>query len=210
MCAVCNGPGRFLCCERCPRSFHFTCLNPPLEEIPEGMWFCNKCTTQHNPPAKPPRGLFSELIDGINRRNPTSFRLPSDIRGYFVGVETGTLGEYVDVRDNKTQRFRYVSFIGCHFVRLWVNSSFFPRHTARVDSWKSMTRTNSRIRRGMPFFVTIAESLPLMANGLFPAIFALLAGIWIVLDRCQCLTLLRPKRSGCVLLMRIGYVLNPC
>lgn len=111
VCAVCNGPGRFLCCERCPRSFHFTCLNPPLEEIPEGMWFCNKCTTQHNPPAKPPRGLFSELIDGINRRNPTSFRLPSDIRGYFVGVETGTLGEYVDVRDNKTQRFRYVSHL---------------------------------------------------------------------------------------------------
>ncbi|RPA93164.1 hypothetical protein L873DRAFT_1706454 [Choiromyces venosus 120613-1] len=105
VCAVCNGPGRFLCCERCPRSFHFTCLNPPLEEVPEGMWFCNKCTTQHNPPPKPPRGLFVDLIDNINRRNPSSFRLPSEIRHYFVGVETGPLGEYVDVRDNKTQRF---------------------------------------------------------------------------------------------------------
>ncbi|KAH8150432.1 uncharacterized protein LAJ45_05644 [Morchella importuna] len=111
VCAVCNGPGRFLCCERCPRSFHFTCLNPPLEEIPEGMWFCNKCTSQHNPPVKPPRGLFSELIDGINRRNPTSFRLPPDIRGYFVGVETGALGEYVDVRDNKTQKFSKSGFV---------------------------------------------------------------------------------------------------
>ncbi|CAZ84076.1 unnamed protein product [Tuber melanosporum] len=105
VCAVCNGPGRFLCCERCPRSFHFTCLNPPLEEVPEGMWFCNKCTTQHNPPPKPPRGLFVDLLDNINRRNPSSFRLPSEIRNYFVGVETGPLGEYVDVRDNKTQRF---------------------------------------------------------------------------------------------------------
>ncbi|KAH0608388.1 uncharacterized protein H6S33_001522 [Morchella sextelata] len=111
VCAVCNGPGRFLCCERCPRSFHFTCLNPPLEEIPDGMWFCNKCTSQHNPPVKPPRGLFSELIDGINRRNPTSFRLPPDIRGYFVGVETGALGEYVDVRDNKTQKFSKSGFV---------------------------------------------------------------------------------------------------
>src|SRR5207302_6402313 len=82
VCAVCNGPGRFLCCERCPRSFHFTCLNPPLEEVPEGMWFCNKCTTQHNPPPKPPRGLFVDLIDNINRRNPSSFRLPSEIRNY--------------------------------------------------------------------------------------------------------------------------------
>ncbi|CUS07932.1 unnamed protein product [Tuber aestivum] len=111
VCAVCNGPGRFLCCERCPRSFHFTCLNPPLEEVPEGMWFCNKCTTQHNPPPKPPRGLFVDLIDNINRRNPSSFRLPSEIRNYFVGVETGPLGEYVDVRDNKTQRFGRSGFL---------------------------------------------------------------------------------------------------
>lgn len=137
VCAVCNGPGRFLCCERCPRSFHFTCLNPPLEEIPEGMWFCNKCTTQHNPPAKPPRGLFSELIDGINRRNPTSFRLPSDIRGYFVGVETGTLGEYVDVRDNKTQRFRYVSHLpldAFFFCDCGLTALGFPWRIARAAS----------------------------------------------------------------------------
>ncbi|KAL7275175.1 hypothetical protein RUND412_001896 [Rhizina undulata] len=111
VCAVCNGPGRFLCCERCPRSFHFNCLNPPVEEVPDGMWFCNKCTAQHQPPPKPPKGLFSELIDNMNRRNPTSFRLPADIRNYFIGVETGSMGEYVDVRDNKTQRYNKSGFL---------------------------------------------------------------------------------------------------
>jgi hypothetical protein len=111
VCAVCNGAGRFLCCERCPRSFHFSCLNPPLEDIPEGMWFCNKCQAQTNPPPKEPRGLFSALLDNINRQNPTSFRLPVTIRNYFSGVETGLLGEYVDTRDAKTQKFRYVCLL---------------------------------------------------------------------------------------------------
>jgi len=105
VCAVCNGAGNFLCCERCPRSFHFTCLNPPLEDTPEGVWFCNKCQAQTNPPPREPKGLFSELIDNINRQNPASFRLPPLIRNYFTGVETGSHGEYVDNRDAKTMKF---------------------------------------------------------------------------------------------------------
>jgi hypothetical protein len=82
-----------------------------LEDIPEGMWFCNKCQAQTNPPPKEPRGLFSALLDNINRQNPTSFRLPVTIRNYFSGVETGLLGEYVDTRDAKTQKFRYVCLL---------------------------------------------------------------------------------------------------
>jgi len=105
VCAVCNGAGNFLCCERCPRSFHFTCLNPPLEDTPEGVWFCNKCQAQTNPPPREPTGLFSELIDNINRQNPASFRLPLPVRNYFTGVETGSHGEYVDNRDTKTMKF---------------------------------------------------------------------------------------------------------
>ena len=30
-CEVCGGNGRFLCCDGCPRSFHFFCMNPPLD-----------------------------------------------------------------------------------------------------------------------------------------------------------------------------------
>lgn len=106
VCAVCNGQGRFVCCDRCPRSFHFSCLNPPVEDCPEGMWFCNRCTAQTSPPPKEPRGLFSELMHNIKMQNPTSFRLPVHIRNYFMGVETGPLGEYVDIRDTKTQKYR--------------------------------------------------------------------------------------------------------
>lgn len=35
-CEVCLGHGRFVCCDGCPRSFHFFCMNPPhdIDEMP--------------------------------------------------------------------------------------------------------------------------------------------------------------------------------
>ena len=43
ICGACGGPGRFLCCEGCPKSFHFTCLDPPIDEndLPEDSWYSN-------------------------------------------------------------------------------------------------------------------------------------------------------------------------
>ena len=40
-CGACGGPGRFLCCEGCPKSFHFTCLEPPIDEndLPDDSWY---------------------------------------------------------------------------------------------------------------------------------------------------------------------------
>ncbi|PWZ00775.1 hypothetical protein BCV70DRAFT_200037, partial [Testicularia cyperi] len=31
LCEVCGTSGRFICCDGCPRSFHFHCMNPPLD-----------------------------------------------------------------------------------------------------------------------------------------------------------------------------------
>jgi hypothetical protein len=43
-CGACGGPGRFLCCEGCPKSFHFTCLDPPIDEndLPEDSWYASQ------------------------------------------------------------------------------------------------------------------------------------------------------------------------
>jgi nucleosome-remodeling factor subunit BPTF len=35
--------GDLLCCETCPAVYHLTCVDPPLEEVPEDDWLCNVC-----------------------------------------------------------------------------------------------------------------------------------------------------------------------
>lgn len=45
VCSSCDGLGNFICCDSCPRSFHFTCAEPPLDplNLPEDDWFCSEC-----------------------------------------------------------------------------------------------------------------------------------------------------------------------
>lgn len=53
-CETCNGAGHFICCDGCPRSFHFACINPPMDidELPgtmgdeEDKWYCNVCKAE--------------------------------------------------------------------------------------------------------------------------------------------------------------------
>lgn len=42
-CVVCGLSGDILCCEKCPNVAHAQCVG--LDEIPEGDWFCAKCTS---------------------------------------------------------------------------------------------------------------------------------------------------------------------
>ncbi|XP_044146953.1 autoimmune regulator-like [Bufo gargarizans] len=42
-CSVCRDGGELLCCDGCPRSFHLSCLVPPLTYIPSGTWRCDSC-----------------------------------------------------------------------------------------------------------------------------------------------------------------------
>ncbi|CAI0464586.1 unnamed protein product [Linum tenue] len=41
ICSVCREVGDLLCCDRCPSSFHYSCVG--LEELPEGDWYCPFC-----------------------------------------------------------------------------------------------------------------------------------------------------------------------
>ncbi|XVE59076.1 hypothetical protein DITRI_Ditri05aG0015900 [Diplodiscus trichospermus] len=44
-CTVCKLDGKLLCCQGkgCQRSYHLSCLEPPLEEFPLGVWYCIVC-----------------------------------------------------------------------------------------------------------------------------------------------------------------------
>jgi len=106
-CSACGGTGFLLCCDGCDRSFHFTCLDPPQhqEAILDEPWFCYMCQSRAANGSFA-HGLFSELQRHIAGKNPSSFKLPLDIRDYFEGVKTGEQGEYAE---SQTQRAAYVS-----------------------------------------------------------------------------------------------------
>ena len=44
-CFFCKDGGDLICCDGCPRSFHFECLVPPMRkcDMPEGDWMCEFC-----------------------------------------------------------------------------------------------------------------------------------------------------------------------
>lgn len=49
-CVVCDVGGNLLCCDRCPRTYHLQCLDPPLKRTPPGKWHCPVCREQMESP----------------------------------------------------------------------------------------------------------------------------------------------------------------
>ncbi|CDK28923.1 unnamed protein product [Kuraishia capsulata CBS 1993] len=97
-CSACGHLGIFLCCEGCPRSFHFVCCDPPYDEgnLPEGSWYCRECLAKRRAPPKHNVGIFSKLMNQAEIRNPASYRLPKKIRELYEGVSSSKTGEYQD------------------------------------------------------------------------------------------------------------------
>ena len=55
-CGVCGKLGdddRAILCEGCDGAFHTFCLDPPLEAIPDGDWFCSHCAAPNLKSAAP-------------------------------------------------------------------------------------------------------------------------------------------------------------
>ncbi|PWN20810.1 hypothetical protein BCV69DRAFT_199815 [Microstroma glucosiphilum] len=116
-CSTCRGTGHFICCDSCPRSFHFACVNPPLDinEVPlddNSEWHCRACSaqrrsssqgTQKKGSAKQQRSaarggrFFAPLVDQTESSNPSIFALPPDIKSFFKNVATAADGSYQDL-----------------------------------------------------------------------------------------------------------------
>ncbi|EXX73754.1 Rco1p [Rhizophagus irregularis DAOM 197198w] len=109
-CDVCTYGGRMMCCDGCPKAFHFTCLVPPLDvdNPPTGNWYCRECSSestrqsqQRGRKGRRKGSLFKELKDKAHISNPTAFMLPENIRNTFDGVFAGKHGEYRDSNKEK-------------------------------------------------------------------------------------------------------------
>ncbi|XP_054288773.1 chromodomain-helicase-DNA-binding protein Mi-2 homolog isoform X2 [Macrosteles quadrilineatus] len=45
-CEVCQQGGEIILCDTCPRAYHLVCLDPELEDTPEGKWSCPHCEAE--------------------------------------------------------------------------------------------------------------------------------------------------------------------
>ncbi|KAL2864471.1 putative PHD finger domain protein [Aspergillus lucknowensis] len=89
-CRNCRRSGQLLCCDGCVNSFHFSCLQPPLDPAnpPEGDWYCPKCSVSRS---------LGTLLGGLDKTSGKDFTLPTRIRDFFAGVRTGDDGRCEEV-----------------------------------------------------------------------------------------------------------------
>ncbi|XP_058826614.1 chromodomain-helicase-DNA-binding protein Mi-2 homolog [Topomyia yanbarensis] len=45
-CEVCQQGGEIILCDTCPKAYHLVCLDPELEDTPEGKWSCPTCEAE--------------------------------------------------------------------------------------------------------------------------------------------------------------------
>ncbi|KAJ2722756.1 hypothetical protein GGI07_003084 [Coemansia sp. Benny D115] len=110
LCGACGQAGEFICCERCPRVFHFLCLNPPMS--PETVqnidhWYCRECNhlaTKKRKSRAHHKNIFYPLISSIEYQNPQVFAVPEEIRRQFDGIEADVDGTFINTRSEKPLR----------------------------------------------------------------------------------------------------------
>ncbi|QEU58103.1 Rco1 [Kluyveromyces lactis] len=155
-CSNCHGPGVFLCCDTCPKSFHFACCNPPLDpsHLPEGDWSCDECRFKQwiksnkyglssekklktrflqDHFKQPGYQLFGTLTFDLQRKNPFQFQLPSIIKSTFDSVCSGSQGEYRDehFKENINEKQIFHSAYGQSVTRM---DSYQPEYHFNQDS----------------------------------------------------------------------------
>ena len=48
---MCQQGGEIILCDFCPKAYHLVCLDPELDEAPEGKWSCPHCD-ENGPPER--------------------------------------------------------------------------------------------------------------------------------------------------------------
>lgn len=66
LCSTAENDDQLLFCDDCDRGFHMFCLNPPLEEAPEGSWSCHLCVVEFHSGEANGRKILPGEHSGMN------------------------------------------------------------------------------------------------------------------------------------------------
>jgi hypothetical protein len=98
-CAICDDGGELIVCDHCQNAYHFECLQPPLQEVPSGEWFCNHCLKS---PAKMRRLPFGPRLDTSPikippKTQPRASTPPAPSKAPETAVATNTFGGMISL-----------------------------------------------------------------------------------------------------------------
>ncbi|KAI5465776.1 hypothetical protein BGZ63DRAFT_349263 [Mariannaea sp. PMI_226] len=106
-CSACGAAGDVVCCDGCPRSFHFECVGMSRSDPLPDEWFCNECYCKRFPSRlQRYSGVFATALSHLDRCIPRSFSLPKALQERFEGVKAGADGEYEEVSTSKPTKKR--------------------------------------------------------------------------------------------------------
>lgn len=100
-CMVCDDGGTLIVCDNCYKAYHLECLQPPLDQAPEGDWYCPRCRISS--PCKlrrlstqfgsTPTPTNQSTMGGLSPSEKSSAkrRLPMDDVAAAVGADLGRI-----------------------------------------------------------------------------------------------------------------------
>ncbi|CAH3188361.1 unnamed protein product, partial [Porites lobata] len=101
-CEECEEGGDLLLCDTCTLSFHLRCLDPPLDEPPQGRWSCPVCQVR----------FCQKRSEEDSRRSPKS---SEDVRSLPKSAK-GELAPSAFHFKNQRSRGRYCHLFILHMV----------------------------------------------------------------------------------------------
>ncbi|KAG6004233.1 hypothetical protein E4U21_001291 [Claviceps maximensis] len=106
-CSACGNTGDVVCCDGCPRSFHFECVDMVRSDHLPDEWYCNECLIRRYPSRVPVhRGVFGSALNNLEKSNARAFSLPKRVQNRFEGVKAGADGDYEELMSNKVAKKR--------------------------------------------------------------------------------------------------------
>lgn len=97
VCGIDEDYESIILCDNCDAEYHLYCLNPPLEEVPEGKWFCPTCVAVERGFPDGPGG-DGEMVEGGKDRETSEGRLDGEAEQFRAD---GTLEDAVGEEEVK-------------------------------------------------------------------------------------------------------------
>ena len=111
-CDICGGIGDYICCEYCPRSFHYSCAEPPLKPEDSQLlseWVCRSCCPR---PLSISSKYFGSVLKPFQQHEGHSYRLPTWLINYFDGIASDEFGTFMDLnKDNVKLKSRSLNAV---------------------------------------------------------------------------------------------------